>query len=505
MTDACCVIKKSSLEATAQPKDGDQQVSKKTILFMPLDCVGHVNSVISVADSLKSLGHRTVFLFFDPMDSGLPERGHEVYDCTSDEIVPSTPTEVSEQKWVGIVNEMGRKWRLSQLENFKHTFLTGLGNMMQDIMRHNERVEHKLKLIKPDFIVVDHYFIQPALIKYGKPWARVFSASPVALHPKASGLPPPHSGFPTNWMEETDPAKLERYNEFASYSREVLLELYRTWNEYLTNDHKLEHTPDDPVAFIYKSPFLNVYMYPKELDYDNVPALDGWTHVDSMLRINSKLPDGGSTGKENAIQTTFDLPPELDGLPGKLIFLSMGSLASGDVELMKRLVAILAKSPHRFIVNRGANWQDYDLAPNMWGQKFLPQLAILNTVDLIITHGGNNTITECFYFGVPGLIVCPIFADQFDNAQRVEELGLGRRLNPFHCSESELLNAIEQVLSDETIRPRMAAIKDRLQSPESKFKAVEVFRDFVERDWTDAQLEQQFAMSKIHDDADDDE
>lgn len=177
----------------------------------------------------------------------------------------------------------------------------------------------------------------------------------------------------------------------------------------------------------------------------------------------------------------FEVPEKLKNLPGKLIFLSMGSLASGDVPLMKRLVAILAKSPHKFIVSRGPNWQQYELAPNMWGEKFVPQLEILQQIDLIITHGGNNTITECFYYGVPGFVICPIFSDQYDNAQRVEEQGLGKRVDPFHCSESELLEVVEKVLADESIRPKMLKIKERMQKPENKFKAIRLFQDLVEK------------------------
>lgn len=458
---------------------------KKTILFMPLDCVGHVNSLISVADSLKHLGHRTVFLFFDPMDGGLKERGHEVYDCTQDGLVPSAPTAASEEKWDMIVAEMGKLWRASLIENFIQTTRVGLGSMMKDIIKHNERVADKLNLIQPDLIVIDHYFIQPAIVKHGVPWTRVFSASPLALHPKRDKLPPPTLGLPTNWLEEKDDKLKATYANYAETVHETCMELYEEFNEFLTKVHGLPPLPTDPLAYVYTSPHLNVYMYPEELDYDHVPTPANWVRCDSILRANAIAPqtdaaDSEESGADKPVKK-FEVPAELRDKPGKLIFLSMGSLASGDVALMKRMVSILAKSPHRFIVSRGPNWQKYELAENMWGEKFLPQLEVLQAVDLIITHGGNNTITECFYYGVPGFVVCPIFTDQYDNAQRIQERGLGKRVDPFHCEERELLDTIEEVLNDASIRPRMEAISERMQKAENKFKAIRLFQDMVEK------------------------
>ena len=462
--------------------------ASKTILFVPLDCVGHVNSLISVADSLKHLGHRTVFLFYDPMDGGLRERGHEVYDCASEGLEPSKPTAASEKKWDLIVGEMGKLWRSSLMDNFVQTTRVGLGSMMRDIMKHEQRVERKLALIEPDLIVVDHYFIQPAIIKSGKPWARVYSASPLGLHPKSARLPPATLGLPTRWLDTKDARQRATYEAWAQQVDETRGELFEEFNEFLTREHKLEPLKEDPMEYIYTSPHLNVYMYPQELDYGQqlVAPLKDWLRCDSILRENSRLPSERPEEEEEfeklavAQEKLLELPQEFEQLPGKLIFLSMGSLASGDVALMRRLVAILAKSPHKFIVSRGPNWSQYELAANMWGEKFVPQLEVLQRVDLVITHGGNNTITECFYYGVPGFVVCPIFSDQYDNAQRIEEQGLGKRVDPFHCGEQELLQAVEQVLGEASIRPRMAEISRRMQTPESKYKAIKVFRDLVE-------------------------
>jgi UDP-N-acetylglucosamine:LPS N-acetylglucosamine transferase len=83
-------------------------------------------------------------------------------------------------------------------------------------------------------------------------------------------------------------------------------------------------------------------------------------------------------------------------------------LGSADVDLMKRLVSILGKTKHKFIVSKGPQASEYDLASNMVGAEFLPQISIIPKVDLVITHGGNNTTTESVHFGKP-MIVLPLF------------------------------------------------------------------------------------------------
>ena len=146
----------------------------------------------------------------------------------------------------------------------------------------------------------------------------------------------------------------------------------------------------------------------------------------------------------------------------RLVYLSLGSLGSADVELMRALVAALADTPHRYIVSRGPRHDEYELADNMTGAEFLPQASVLPHVDAVITHGGNNTVTESMWFGKP-MLVLPIFWDQHDNAQRVHETGYGLRLPTYGFEPGSLTAAVDRLLSDTALRDRCRVAGVRLR------------------------------------------
>jgi UDP:flavonoid glycosyltransferase YjiC (YdhE family) len=137
-------------------------------------------------------------------------------------------------------------------------------------------------------------------------------------------------------------------------------------------------------------------------------------------------------------------------------------LGSADVSLMQRLIDTLGSSPYRVIVSMGPRSDELRLASNMVGEEFLPQTAVLPEVDVVITHGGNNTVVESLYFGKP-MVVLPLFWDQHDNAQRIHETGFGVRLSTYEHSPDELLGAIDQLRSDSALAARLGDCSRRLQ------------------------------------------
>lgn len=63
------------------------------------------------------------------------------------------------------------------------------------------------------------------------------------------------------------------------------------------------------------------------------------------------------------------------------------------------------------------------------------------------------------------------FSDQYDNAQRLSEKGFAIRLDPHTFKAEQLVGAIEQLLADQALKERLAAVAERIKRERSKDRA----------------------------------
>ncbi len=61
------------------------------------------------------------------------------------------------------------------------------------------------------------------------------------------------------------------------------------------------------------------------------------------------------------------------------------------------------------------------------------------------------------------MIVAPQFFDQFDNAQRLLETGLGARIHPYRFEKEELVGAIDKLFTDKVLKDRLKAASRRIR------------------------------------------
>jgi MGT family glycosyltransferase len=389
---------------------------------------------------LLERGHRVVFVVEESFAGTLEAQGFEEALMRLKPLpeVEETPG----QFWKDFVRDTAPEFRKPTIEQLE-TFILPVWQELVDGARYvDERLREIFGELEPDVIVEDNVVAFPAVPEAEHPWVRIVSCNPLEL--KDPALPPTFSGYATGDRDGWD--------EFRARYRELHEPLLTEFSAFC-EERGAPPLPDG--EFIHESPFLNLYLYPAEADYERTqPLASAWHRLDSCVR---SVDDGWE-------------PPPGDG---SLVYVSLGSLGSADVELMNRLVAALAETPHRYVVSKGPQHELIELAPNMTGAEFLPQPAILPRVDLVITHGGNNTVTEAVHFGKP-MIVLPLFWDQYDNAQRVSEVGFGTHLATYEFEDAELHSAIEQLLV--TDHSRLAEASARLRASPGTVRAADLIQ-----------------------------
>ncbi|HEX5903531.1 MAG TPA: nucleotide disphospho-sugar-binding domain-containing protein [Actinomycetota bacterium] len=411
---------------------------------MPESAYGPTNNCVGIGKVLERRGHRVVFAAEASWKGKLEPLGFE--EDLVDLAPPAEGDQDAGQFWTDFITETAPEFRKPTIEQLE-TFIEPVFRSLIDGARFCEpQLKEILGRADPDVIVEDNVSGFPALLTHGAPFVRIMSCNPLEM--KDPALPPTFSGYPA--------ADRTGWDEYRAEYERTHRPLWTEFNEWVL-EQGAPPLPD--LEFIHESEHLNLSVFPEIADYErSAPLAQTWHRLESSVRETEE---------------PFEIPASLEGGEGALVYLSLGSLGSADVELMRRLVDVLGRTPHRYIVSKGPRADEFDLPDNMWGESRVPQTSIVPLVDLVITHGGNNTTTEAFHFGTP-MIVLPLFWDQYDNAQRVDELGYGVRLDTYAFEDEELQHSVDRLVRDDGLRERMAKEGEEIRRGDGKTVAADL-------------------------------
>lgn len=418
---------------------------KKTIAFFPEAAFGPALNSVGIAQACEKLGHKAVFLTDPGMAGVYAGYGFDEHMVNMSEPMP--PEEMAKY-WSDFIN--------GHIPNFNKTPYEQLDNYVKDCWEAivetsiwaEKDLPGVLAKVKPDVICVDNVILFPAIKRYarehGKPWVRIISCSENEI--VDPDIPPHLSG-----CGEKD---RECFEKFDARFKQVVKPCHDKFNAFLKD---CGEEPYELGEFFEASPFLNLLLYPEPVKFKRRNPLDParFQYLEGCVRDEKayEVPDFGSYN---------DKP---------LVYVSFGSLGSGDVGQLKRLVAALGKMPIRVLMNVGGYMDQYgDLPANVHIESWFPQPSVIKQIDAAIHHGGNNSFNECLYFGKPA-IVMPFVWDGHDNATRVQETGHGLHMHRANWTEEQLHAAVNRLLTDKDMAAKLAATSAHMQSRHGPTKA----------------------------------
>lgn len=420
--------------------------SSRTIALFPEASFGAALNCVGIAQELRRMGARPVFICHPGFSGVFAEYGFAEYQLGSGAD--------GSTDWTGFIARHQDAFRQTpdrQLDSY-------VGPTWDAIVDTAIAVETPLRQLlaslKPDGIVLDNVVMFPAVANAGVPWIRVISCAETEL--PDPNVPPYLSGL--------GKADRDRWADFARRYEAVTAPAHKRFGAFLA---ECGLAPPQAPNFLDPSPWLNLLLAPEIIRHDRAVALDPdrFVFLDGCVRQ----------------EADYQPPRFASHNDAPLVLTSFGSLGAMDVGMTRRMIEVFADLPCRFLVN-GGSWSDeYSAVPdNVYVAGWFPQPSVVAQSSLFIHHGGNNSFCEALTFGVPSLVM-PYCWDGHDNARRAAETGVGRALDRYCWEPAELAQSIRTLLGDEAMRARLQENAVRMKAHQGARRAAETILDVVNR------------------------
>ena len=423
----------------------------KTIAFFPEGAFGPALNSVGIAQACREQGHRAVFICDSGFRGVFSEYGFEEFEVNLSEPMPP---EQAANYWSDFIQQ--------HIPNFHKSAYDQIDNYVKDCWEAivdtakwaQKGLPDVLNEIKPDLICVDNVILFPAIKQSGVPWVRIVSCSENEV--ADDNIAPYLSG-----CRENDAAGQER---FRRRYQEVLKPIHDEFNNFLI---QCGEAPYPLANFVEESPYMNLLLYPESAKFNRSKPLDPnrFQYLEGCVREDSP----------------FEVPAFEVNSESPLIYVSFGTLGSSDIQLMQRLIDVLGKLPYRVLLNVGDYIEQYKNVPkNIYIAAWYPQPSVIPHVDMVIHHGGNNSFTECLYFGKPALIM-PYVWDGHDNATRVQETNHGLSLHRYNWTDEQMESSLQRLLDDLTIRDTLKKSSEHMQRQDGPAKAARILTQILEQ------------------------
>jgi UDP:flavonoid glycosyltransferase YjiC (YdhE family) len=180
------------------------------------------------------------------------------------------------------------------------------------------------------------------------------------------------------------------------------------------------------------------------------------------------------------------LPDWVSSLPEQpTVYVTLGTEANNMPGIypgvLRTIIEGLRDERVNLIVTLGLDKDPADFGsqpPNVRVERYIPQSLLLPLCDLIVMHGGSNSLLQALDLGLP-MVVIPLIADQFVNGAVVQALGLGQTVQLSELSAETIRRAAREVLSNSDYRRNVRRLGDEMHALPDISQAVELVEQTI--------------------------
>lgn len=449
------------------------------ILIDILPAYGHLNGSLKLALVLKNAGYRVVYLNMGAFQTELKKLGLEY----------TTIEQYNRQFMIG-------EWKFSF-----ELFFNKLFDFNRIFFKKSEELEFQLfkkniHEVSPDLVLLDDQNMLKAAY-YKMCNIRIVCLDNLPESCMSDNVPPytsfftPSNNFISKWFCKVLWFRKTMQNRW----RLCKLQLNLVGTDYysatlrIANQNKinLKKSIDLKRGFnIGIKNILHIIVAPGAFDFPH-PQKVGIFNIGPLVDINRE----GEIVKSryNALKKNLDKYKEKES--GFIIYCSLGTITQGFQSRKKRflleMVKVASLNPSDlFVLSAGKEFNINELLPvseNMYVFEFVPQVDLLQYCDIMITHGGMNTITECVFCEVP-MLVYPLSPhwDQPGNSARVVYHGLGLNGKINKDSSKTISKKVNQIKSNYSLyKNNVLEMKAKFEEKNNSLEVVNIIENILKK------------------------
>ncbi|HVS39576.1 MAG TPA: nucleotide disphospho-sugar-binding domain-containing protein [Gemmataceae bacterium] len=410
------------------------------LLLVTMGSTGDVHPFLGLGQALRARGHRVVVLTY-PAFAPLVESAGLEFAC-----LPRPPREAPGSAGVrrlldSLMKAIGRRWRKLARQS---TIVPMLRPVYEAIRR---------RAVPGRTVVLAHHQALGARIAhdhFGTPLITIH-LSPIGL--RSANHPPlqPPLRFPS-WT----PPWFVR----AVYWMLDVLVIDRVLGKAVNGLRRdLGLPPVRRLCGAWKdSPQGAIGLFP---DWFGPPQPDWPPHT----RVTGfPLFDGGDQGPLDPALHQF-----LDG-PRPVVLTAMSEMRHNQRFFQQGVAACSLLGRRGLLLTRFREQVPEPLPTDFFWREYAPFSQVLPHAAVLVHHGGIGTAARALAAGVPQLVV-PIKNDQFDNARRLERLGVALVLHQGSCTAAAMARHLDRLLASAEIAERCRELAARLRSADGAGEA----------------------------------
>ena len=164
------------------------------------------------------------------------------------------------------------------------------------------------------------------------------------------------------------------------------------------------------------------------------------------------------------------------------MYITLGTIWNRDLDVFRMLVEAL-RDDVNVVVTLGRRHDPTALGSQPRGvlvRSYVPQNELLPWCAAVVAHGGSGTVLGTLAHGCP-MLVLPQGADQWNNAQRVVDIGAGRQLLRAALSPAAVRTDVLALLADPSFRVSAEAVAAEIRDMPAPAAAIARVESLLEQ------------------------